>query len=72
MRGAFVGQSQSLNMYLPEDQGADSKAVALTQIMYAGHRFGLKTGSYYIRTNAKTDATGVCTRDNKDCKACTA
>jgi ribonucleoside-diphosphate reductase subunit M1 len=76
MRGAFVGQSQSLNMYLPEDlasSGANSnaqKAVALIQIMYAGHRIGLKTGSYYIRTNAGADPTGFCTKDNKDCKVC--
>ena len=45
LRGAFVDQSQSLNIYVK-----DSSNKVLRSILLEGHRLGLKTGSYYIRT----------------------
>lgn len=45
LRGAFVDQSQSLNIYVK-----DSQNKILRSILLEGHRLGLKTGSYYIRT----------------------
>lgn len=74
MRGAFIDQSQSLNIYIPaqwkkdlngnvilDDKGAkiDIRSVTLAQVFLAGWRYGLKTGSYYIRSTAKVNPLAV-------------
>ena len=51
LRGAFVDQSQSLNIHLKVNSRA-----ALRSVLKEGHRLGLKTGNYYIRTLAASDA----------------
>lgn len=46
-RGAFVDQAQSFNVHL-----VDNSNSVLRGVMRAGWQYGLKTGSYYIRTRA--------------------
>jgi ribonucleoside-diphosphate reductase alpha chain len=50
-RGLFVDQSQSLNIYM--ESATFSK---LTSMHFYGWKKGLKTGSYYLRTQASTSA----------------
>lgn len=50
-RGAYICQSQSLNMFV------DSPTVAkLTSMQFYGWKKGLKTGMYYLRTQAAAQA----------------
>lgn len=51
IRGAFIDQSQSLNIYL-----RDNSTRVLRGVMKAGWKYGLKTGSYYIKTLAASGA----------------
>lgn len=46
-RGAFICQSQSLNLFV-----ADPNYAKLTSMHFYGWRKGLKTGQYYLRTRA--------------------
>ena len=46
-RGAFICQSQSLNLFV-----ADPTNSKLTSMHFYGWKKGLKTGSYYLRTKA--------------------
>lgn len=46
-RGAFIDQSQSLNMFV-----ANPTFAKLTSAHFHGWRLGLKTGCYYVRTQA--------------------
>jgi ribonucleoside-diphosphate reductase alpha chain len=50
-RGAFIDQSQSLNVFI--DQPNHAK---LTSMHFYGWKKGLKTGMYYMRTKAVADA----------------
>ena len=50
-RGAFICQSQSLNLFIQEPNYAK-----LTSMHFYGWKKGLKTGMYYLRTKAATDA----------------
>ena len=50
-RGAFIDQSQSLNVFI--DQPNHAK---LTSMHFHGWKKGLKTGMYYMRTKAVADA----------------
>ena len=50
-RGAYVCQSQSLNLFFEEPTHGQ-----LTGALFYGWEKGLKTGSYYIRTRPKTQA----------------
>jgi ribonucleoside-diphosphate reductase alpha subunit len=50
-RGAFICQSQSLNLFL-----AEPTIGKLTSVHFHGWRKGLKTGMYYLRTKPKADA----------------
>ena len=47
-RGAFICQSQSLNLWVEEPTYAN-----LTAMHFHGWKSGLKTGMYYLRTRAK-------------------
>jgi ribonucleoside-diphosphate reductase alpha subunit len=53
-RGAFIDQSQSLNIFM--ENPTPSK---LTSMHFYGWRKGLKTGMYYLRTRAKARAQQV-------------
>lgn len=53
-RGAFVCQSQSMNIYL-----RDASLAKLTSMHFYGWEKGLKTGSYYIRQTAARQAQKV-------------
>ncbi len=44
-RGAFICQSQSLNIFIE-----DANPNIISSVHLYGHKLGLKTGSYYIRT----------------------
>jgi ribonucleoside-diphosphate reductase alpha chain len=72
-RGAYVCQSQSLNIFMENPTMAK-----LSSMHMYGWRKGLKTGMYYLRTRAKAKAQQVtvpvlaCSRDNADCAACSA
>ncbi|KAG0200062.1 Ribonucleoside-diphosphate reductase large subunit [Mortierella sp. GBA30] len=50
-RGAFIDQSQSLNIHM-----ADVNYGKLTSMAFYGWKRGLKTGMYYLRTRAAVDA----------------
>ncbi len=50
-RGAFICQSQSLNLFLQ-----DVDFSKLTSMHFYGWKKGLKTGMYYLRTKAAADA----------------
>ena len=50
-RGAYICQSQSLNMFIDSPTAAK-----LTSMHFYGWKKGLKTGMYYLRTQAATQA----------------
>ncbi|MFY0607324.1 MAG: ribonucleoside-diphosphate reductase subunit alpha [Cyclobacteriaceae bacterium] len=50
-RGAFICQSQSLNIHL-----TDANFGKMTSMHFHAWKRGLKTGMYYLRTKAATDA----------------
>jgi len=50
-RGAYICQSQSLNIHLQEPNFGK-----LTSMHFYAWKKGLKTGMYYLRTKAATDA----------------
>lgn len=50
-RGAFICQSQSLNLFL-----AEPNAAKLSAMHFHAWKSGLKTGMYYLRTQAAADA----------------
>jgi ribonucleotide reductase alpha subunit len=50
-RGAFIDQSQSLNIHL-----AEPNIAKLTSMHFYAWKKGLKTGLYYLRTRPKADA----------------
>lgn len=50
-RGAYICQSQSLNIFME-----NANFAKLTSMHFYGWRMGLKTGMYYLRTKAATDA----------------
>lgn len=50
-RGAFICQSQSINIFLE-----NANFAKLTSMHFYGWKKGLKTGMYYLRTKAATDA----------------
>ena len=50
-RGAYVDQSQSLNIHM-----VDANPAKVTSMHFYGWKQGLKTGMYYLRTKAASDA----------------
>ncbi|HYG52101.1 MAG TPA: ribonucleoside-diphosphate reductase subunit alpha [Flavobacteriales bacterium] len=50
-RGAYIDQSQSLNIFME-----NANFAKLTSMHFYGWKKGLKTGMYYLRTKAATDA----------------
>ena len=50
-RGAFIDQSQSLNVHIAEPNFAK-----LSSMHFYGWQIGLKTGMYYLRTKAAASA----------------
>jgi len=50
-RGAFIDQSQSLNVHM-----TDTSYAKMTSMHFYAWKKGLKTGMYYLRTKAATDA----------------
>merc|ERR550537_274423 len=50
-RGAYIDQSQSLNIHM-----IDATSAKLSSMHFHGWSLGLKTGMYYLRTKAATDA----------------
>ena len=61
-RGAFIDQSQSLNVHIAEPTGAK-----LTSMHFYAWKKGLKTGMYYLRTRPKADAIQfTIQKDQKD------
>lgn len=50
-RGAFVDQSQSMNIHMK-----DPSASKISSMHFYGWKAGLKTGMYYLRTQAARDA----------------
>merc|ERR1712129_602683 len=50
-RGAYIDQSQSLNIHM-----VDATQAKLSSMHFHGWQIGLKTGMYYLRTKAATDA----------------
>jgi len=50
-RGAYIDQSQSLNIHM-----VDATTAKLSAMHFHGWQVGLKTGMYYLRTKAAADA----------------
>merc|ERR1712193_160268 len=50
-RGIYIDQSQSLNIHM-----IDATVAKLSSMHFHGWKLGLKTGMYYLRTKAATDA----------------
>merc|ERR1712061_355011 len=50
-RGASIAQSQSLNIHM-----VDATTAKMSSMHFHGWQLGLKTGMYYLRTKAATDA----------------
>merc|ERR1719161_204185 len=50
-RGAYIDQSMSLNIHM-----VDATTQKLSSMHFHGWQLGLKTGMYYLRTKAATDA----------------
>merc|ERR1719213_1539931 len=50
-RGSYIDQSQSLNIHM-----TDATTAKLSSMHFHGWQSGLKTGMYYLRTKAATDA----------------
>jgi ribonucleoside-diphosphate reductase alpha subunit len=50
-RGAYIDQSQSLNIHM-----VDATTAKLSSMHFHGWQLGLKTGMYYLRTKAATEA----------------
>jgi ribonucleoside-diphosphate reductase alpha subunit len=50
-RGIYIDQSQSTNIHM-----IDATAAKLSSMHFHGWKLGLKTGMYYLRTKAATDA----------------
>jgi len=50
-RGAFICQSQSLNLFIQ-----DANFAKLTSMHFYAWKKGLKTGMYYLRTKSAVDA----------------
>lgn len=55
-RGAFICQSQSMNVHM-----AEASFGKLSSMHFYAWKKGLKTGMYYLRTRPKADAIQVCT-----------
>ena len=65
-RGRFIDQSQSFNLHVtPFNKNV------VSSILFDGFRKGLKTGSYYVRTQPMTHAEQMITC-TVDCEACSA
>lgn len=52
LRGAFIDQAQSLNIFLK-----DNSSQLIRSVLFAGWKMRLKTGSYYVHTGAAATAT---------------
>ena len=50
-RGAYIDQSQSLNIHM-----TDANSAKVSSMHFYGWKKGLKTGMYYLRTKAAVDA----------------
>merc|ERR1711897_19930 len=50
-RGVYIDQSQSLNIHM-----VDATTAKLSSKHFHGWQLGLKTGMYYLRTKAATEA----------------
>jgi len=50
-RGAYIDQSQSINIHM-----LDANTAKLSSMHFYGWKLGLKTGMYYLRTKAATEA----------------
>merc|ERR1711972_333764 len=50
-RGKYIDQSQSLNIHM-----VDATTAKLSSMHFHGWQLGLKTGMYYLRTKAATEA----------------
>jgi ribonucleotide reductase alpha subunit len=50
-RGVFICQSQSMNLFI-----RDVNVAKLNKALFYGWKKGLKTGMYYLRSNAKAEA----------------
>lgn len=53
-RGAYIDQSQSMNLWVK-----DPNVAKLTSMHFNGWKLGLKTGMYYLRTKASTQARSI-------------
>jgi ribonucleotide reductase alpha subunit len=65
-RGQYIDQSQSLNVHLE-----NVTSMQLTSLHFYSWKKGLKTGMYYMRTQAASEAIQVtCSREDKSCTSC--
>jgi ribonucleotide reductase alpha subunit len=62
-RGAFVDQSQSLNLFMAEPTNGK-----LTSMHFYSWQKGLKTGMYYLRSRPAVDAIKVYIKEGMPCR----
>jgi len=60
-RGAFVCQTQSMNIHME-----NATPAKVTSMHFYGWEAGLKTGMYYFRTKAARDAIKFTVKDKKE------
>ena len=66
LRGPYIDQSQSLNLYLPTPTHSQ-----LTSMHFYAWKKGLKTGQYYLRSQPKASPIAF-TVENEVCDSCSA
>ena len=66
-RAAFICQSQSMNLWM-QDPTYDK----LTNMHFYSWKAGLKTGIYYLRTQAKASPQQFTVDPNAPCESCSA
>jgi len=64
-RGPYVCQSQSLNLFV-----AEASLPRLSTMHFYAWRQGLKTGCYYLRTRAASQAKQITVSESQSCIAC--
>ena len=58
-RGAYIDQSQSMNIYMENPDIND-----IVKLLFTGHRLGLKTGVYYLHSKPSAQAKKITISDN--------
>ena len=67
LRGPYIDQSMSLNLYLPAPTHSQ-----LTSMHFYAWKKGLKTGQYYLRSQPRASPIQFTVEKEMDCESCSA